>query len=151
MARESTGPSISTERNGHLQNLVRSGTEIKANITRELLISIFRRDSPLHEGAAIVGNNQILSAGCYIPNLSDRMQLSKEYGSRHRAGLGISEQCDAAVIIVSEETGKVSLAHDSDFSPALSNDQLTEKLYQIFQRPGSEGEASVPTPHPAKS
>ena len=86
-----------------------AGIDIDAIISSQLLINIFEKNNPLHDGAVIIRGNRIVSATCYLP-LSDNMELSKELGTRHRAGVGLSEVADSLVIIVSEETGAVSLA-----------------------------------------
>ena len=128
-----TGAMIIIERNDRLQGLTSSGSEIKANIDRELLISIFQKSSPLHDGAVVIGNNTILSAGCYVPNLSDDISQTRGYGSRHRAGLGISEESDAAVIIVSEEKGTVSLAYGAHLHHRLKEKGLKDKLHHFYR------------------
>ena len=108
LGRTKTGALIVIEENFSLQEYVRTGIDVDAIITSQLLINIFEHNTPLHDGAVIVRGNRIVSATCYLP-LSDNMELSKELGTRHRAGVGISEVTDAFTIIVSEETGKVSV------------------------------------------
>ena len=92
-------------------------------MSNQLLINIFEHNTPLHDGAVIIRGNRIVSATCYLP-LSDNMDLSKELGTRHRAGAGISEATDAFVIIVSEETGKVSIAHNGQLVRNVDGEYL---------------------------
>jgi diadenylate cyclase len=94
-----------------IDHLVQVGTEIDAKVTSELLNSIFLPYSPIHDGAVIIQREKITSAGCFLP-LSQNPDISKSFGTRHRAALGISEQTDALVLVVSEETGKISIVHD---------------------------------------
>ena len=140
LSKEKTGAIIIIEKNDRLQGLLRSGSEINANIDRELLLSIFQKTSPLHDGAVVVGNNMLLSAGCYISSLSDDLNQIRGYGSRHRAGLGISEESDAAVIIISEEKGAISLAYQARIKHRLSEKVLKEELYRIYRRQTKGGE-----------
>jgi len=109
MAKVKTGALIVIENNVTLAEYERTGIAIDSILTSQLLINIFEHNTPLHDGAVIVRGNRIISATCYLP-LSDNLALSKELGTRHRAGVGISEETDSLTIIVSEETGSVSLA-----------------------------------------
>ena len=99
-------------------------------VTSQLLINIFEHNTPLHDGAVIISGDRVHSATCYLP-LSDNRSLSKELGTRHRAGVGISEVTDALVIIVSEETGKVSVAHDGELFRCLDVVDLRRKLEKV--------------------
>ncbi len=109
MSKTRTGMLIVFEREMKLDDLVRSGTVLNANVSAELLKNIFFLKAPLHDGAVIVRDGRILAAGCVLP-LSKNVNLSRELGTRHRAGIGMSENSDAVVVIVSEETGSVSVA-----------------------------------------
>lgn len=109
MSKSRTGALIVFEREIKLSDLVRSGTVLNANLTSELLKNIFYNKAPLHDGAVIIRDGRILGAGCVLP-LSRNVNLSRELGTRHRAGIGMSENSDAVVVIVSEETGSVSVA-----------------------------------------
>ena len=111
LARNKTGALIVLEKNTSLIEYEKSGIPIDAVISRQLLINIFEHNTPLHDGAVIMKGDRIVSATCYLP-LSANMSLSKELGTRHRAAVGVSEVTDSLTIIVSEETGKVSLAQD---------------------------------------
>ncbi|MBQ3103734.1 MAG: diadenylate cyclase CdaA [Oscillospiraceae bacterium] len=109
MSKARTGALIVFEREIKLSDLVRSGTVLNANLSSELLKNVFYNKAPLHDGAVIVRDGRILGAGCVLP-LSRNVNLSRELGTRHRAGIGMSENSDAVVVIVSEETGSVSVA-----------------------------------------
>ena len=109
MSKSRTGALLVFEREMKLSDLVRSGTVLNANLSAELLKNIFFLKAPLHDGAVIVRDGRILAAGCVLP-LSKNVNLSRELGTRHRAGIGMSENSDAVVVIVSEETGSVSVA-----------------------------------------
>ena len=111
-------------------------------VTSQLLINIFEHNTPLHDGAVIVRGNRITSATCYLP-LSDNMQLSKDLGTRHRAGVGISEVTDSLTIIVSEETGKISVAYEGKLERSLSGDSLKEKLRTIQDKPEEESRKRI--------
>ena len=104
-----------------------AGIDIDAIISSQLLINIFEKNTPLHDGAVIVRENRIVAATCYLP-LSDNMELSKQLGTRHRAGVGISEQTDSVTIIVSEETGQVSVAQGGKLTRSVNSAKLREIL-----------------------
>ena len=132
LSKAKIGGIIIIEKNDRLRGLIRSGTILNANINKDLLISIFQKKSPLHDGAVLVGNNMIISAGNYIYHLSDDIKQIKEHGSRHRAGLGISEESDVVVVIVSEEKGNISLAHQAKIKHNLKDKQLKKEIYKIM-------------------
>lgn len=127
MAKHKTGAIIVIEQEINLQDYINTGIDIDAFVSNQLLINIFEHNTPLHDGAVIIRGNRIVSATCYLP-LSDNMDLSKELGTRHRAGAGISEATDAFVIIVSEETGKVSIAHNGQLVRNVDGEYLRNKL-----------------------
>lgn len=127
MAKHKTGALIVIEQEINLQDYINTGIDIDAFVSNQLLINIFEHNTPLHDGAVIIRGNRIVSATCYLP-LSDNMDLSKELGTRHRAGAGISEATDAFVIIVSEETGKVSIAHNGQLVGNVDGEYLRNKL-----------------------
>jgi diadenylate cyclase len=108
MAEEKTGSLIVIERNAGLRSYVESGVTVNAGVSDELIRTIFFPNTPLHDGAIIIQEGKISAAACYLP-LSDSKQLRKHHGARHRAALGIAEECDALVIVTSEETGGISL------------------------------------------
>ncbi|MCM1192296.1 MAG: diadenylate cyclase CdaA [Butyrivibrio sp.] len=137
MGRARTGALIVIEQNESLRDYERTGIEVDGIVTNQLLINIFEHNTPLHDGAVIVRGNRITSATCYLP-LSDNLDLSKELGTRHRAGVGISEATDSLTVIVSEETGKVSVAYEGRLERGLGPDELKARLQQILNRQNEE-------------
>ena len=127
MGRAKTGALIVIEQNTRLEEYERTGIVLDSVVTSQLLINIFEHNTPLHDGAVIIKGNRITSATCYLP-LSDNMLLSKELGTRHRAGVGISEVTDSLTIIVSEETGAVSVAFKGELKRNISAETLKEQL-----------------------
>lgn len=136
LAKHKTGALIVIENEMRLSEYERTGIEIDARISNQLLINIFEHNTPLHDGAIIIRGNRVVSATCYLP-LSDNMELSKELGTRHRAGVGVSEATDSTTIIVSEETGKVSVAKGGILLRNLDGDQLKSELI-ILQNKSNE-------------
>jgi diadenylate cyclase len=130
LARTKTGALIVMEEDALLNDFESTGIYIDSLISSELLINIFEHNTPLHDGAVILRGNRIAAATCYLP-LSDNMQLSKDLGTRHRAGIGISEVSDSLTIIVSEETGKVSIAKGGKLIRNVDGDYLRAKLLDI--------------------
>lgn len=130
LARSKTGALIVIEEDTPLNDFESTGIFIDSLISSELLINIFEHNTPLHDGAVILRGNRIVAATCYLP-LSDNMQLSKDLGTRHRAGIGISEVTDSLTIIVSEETGKVSIAKGGKLIRNVDGDYLRAKLADI--------------------
>lgn len=127
MARVKTGALIVIQQNVVLQEYERTGIILDSVVTSQLLINIFEHNTPLHDGAVVIRENRITAATCYLP-LSDNMQLSKELGTRHRAGVGISEVTDSLTIIVSEETGGISVAYKGELRRNVTADELRERL-----------------------
>jgi len=127
MGKAKTGALIVLEKNTKLTEYIRTGIELDSLVTSQLLLNIFEHNTPLHDGAIIVRGNRIISATCYLP-LSDNMELSKELGTRHRAGVGISEVTDSLTIIVSEETGNVSIAQKGVLTRDVTPEELKEQL-----------------------
>ena len=127
MGRARTGALIVMEKDESLTDYERTGIEIDGVVTSQLLINIFEHNTPLHDGAVIVRGDRVTSATCYLP-LSDNMRLSKELGTRHRAGVGISEVTDSLTIIVSEETGKISVAYGGDLERNVDSERLRARL-----------------------
>jgi diadenylate cyclase len=130
MAKVRTGALIVIEQNHPLTEYERTGIDVDGIVTSQLLINIFEHNTPLHDGAVIIRGDRITSATCYLP-LSDNMGIGKELGTRHRAGIGVSEASDCFVIIVSEETGKISVAYEGELERALDSDRLRERLRVI--------------------
>lgn len=125
-----------------LRNYVETGTKLEARVSSELLETVFTPHSPLHDGAAIIRGDQIVAAGCILP-LSQTRGLSPLLGTRHRAALGLAEETDAVVIVVSEETGAISIAYKGELKWKLDSGQLRSELAGIFnprpeESPGPE-------------
>lgn len=137
MGKVKTGALIVIEQDVALTEYERTGIEVDGLISSQLLINIFEHNTPLHDGAVIVRGNRVVSATCYLP-LSDNMQISKELGTRHRAGVGISEVTDALTIIVSEETGNVSVTYEGELYRNLDANGLREKLAMIQNKEAEE-------------
>ncbi|MCC8152313.1 MAG: diadenylate cyclase CdaA [Lachnospiraceae bacterium] len=127
MGKVKTGALIVIERREQLDEYIRTGIALDSKISSQLLINIFEHNTPLHDGAVIVREDRIVSATCYLP-LSNDMGLSKDLGTRHRAALGISEVSDSVTIVVSEETGSVSIAMDGTLYRNVDADFLKNKL-----------------------
>ncbi|CDC91948.1 putative uncharacterized protein [Roseburia sp. CAG:380] len=139
MAKVKTGALIIIEKDIDLSEYERTGIELDSTISSQLLINIFEHNTPLHDGAVIIRGDRIVSATCYLP-LSDNMGLSKELGTRHRAGVGISEVTDSLTIIVSEETGRISVAVGGKLLRNIDGDLLKKKLTEMQGKSGDEVE-----------
>lgn len=137
LAKAKTGALIILEKDINLSEYERTGINLDSAISSQLLINIFEHNTPLHDGAVIIRGDRIISATCYLP-LSDNMGLSKELGTRHRAGVGISEVTDSLTIIVSEETGKISVAVEGKLLRNIDGDLLRKKLSQMQGKVGEE-------------
>ncbi|MBO4395089.1 MAG: diadenylate cyclase CdaA [Eubacterium sp.] len=137
MAKVKTGALIVVEENIQCREYERTGIPINADISSQLLINIFEHNTPLHDGAVLMRDDQIVAATCYLP-LSNNLEVSKDLGTRHRAGLGISEVSDSLTIIVSEETGAVSLAKDGVLYHKIDADTLALRLKEAAKQGSSE-------------
>ena len=133
LGRNKTGALIVIEQTILLEDYVKTGIALDAVITKSLLIQIFEHNTPLHDGAVIIRGNRIVAATCYLP-LSGNMAISKALGTRHRAGLGISEVSDSITIIASEETGKVSLAVGGELIRNIDRNSLQAKLNMMQKK-----------------
>lgn len=134
MGKARTGALIVIEQTVSLQEFERTGIPIDSLVSSQLLLNIFEKNTPLHDGAVILSDNRIRSATCYLP-LSDNMNLSKALGTRHRAAVGISEVSDSLTIVVSEETGSVSVAKTGRLLRNLNQEQLREQLQALQTKP----------------
>ena len=130
MGKARTGALIVIEQNDNLTEYIRTGIQLDSLVSSQLLINIFEHNTPLHDGAIIVRGDRVISATCYLP-LSDNMDLSKELGTRHRAGVGISEVTDSLTVIVSEETGRISIAYEGNLSRNVDSIYLRERLLKL--------------------
>ncbi|WP_255298557.1 diadenylate cyclase CdaA [Brevibacillus dissolubilis] len=129
MAKRRIGALIVLERETGLNDYVETGIQIQGKVTSELLINIFIPNTPLHDGAVIIRKDALLAAGCYLP-LSENSSISKELGTRHRAAIGMSEVSDGLSIVVSEETGQVSITYNGDITRNLTEEDLTRILLE---------------------
>lgn len=139
MGEVKTGALIVVEQNIVLKEYEKTGIPMDSLISSQLLINIFEHNTPLHDGAVIVRNNRIMAATCYLP-LSDSLNLNKSLGTRHRAGVGISEVSDALTIIVSEETGKISYTLGGKIYTGITPGELREQLNKLKWKSGSKEE-----------
>ena len=137
MGKVKTGALIVIEQKVSLRDYERTGIDVDGIVTSQLLINIFEHNTPLHDGAVIVQGNRVASATCYLP-LSDNLGLSKELGTRHRAGVGISEVTDSLTVIVSEETGKISVAYEGKLERNLDAETLRDRMHKILNNPVEE-------------
>lgn len=137
MSKAKTGALIVIENSVPLGEYERTGINLDAQVSSQLLLNIFEHNTPLHDGAIIVRGNRVVSATCYLP-LSDNMELSKELGTRHRAAVGISEVSDAMTVVVSEETGAISITQHSELNRNITAETLREQL-QTLQNKTTEG------------
>ena len=135
MGEVKTGALIVIEEEIRLDEYVRTGINIDGILTSQLLINIFEHNTPLHDGAVIIHNNRIVSATCYLP-LSDSVEIGKEMGTRHRAAVGISEVSDSITVIVSEETGGISIARDGKIIRHLDPQRLRDELAVLREEKG---------------
>lgn len=138
LARNKTGALIVIEQDVSLTEYIKTGIDIDAIVSSQLLINIFEHNTPLHDGAVIIRGDRVTSATCYLP-LSDNLRLPKELGTRHRAGIGLSEITDAFIIIVSEENGKVSIAQKGEIIRNVGSEMLRSKLRITQNKVQEEG------------
>lgn len=131
LSRTKTGALIVIERETKLGDVIRTGSVVNADVSAALIENIFAPNTPLHDGAVIVRGDRIHTAGCLLP-LTSNQNLSRELGTRHRAALGVSEASDAMVIVVSEETGKVSIAINGTLTRNLDKESLLRALMRVF-------------------
>lgn len=135
MARTKTGALIVFARSSSLQDLVDVGVKLDAEVNTELLETIFNKDTPLHDGAVIIRNNRIVAASCYLP-ISQNPNISSVFGTRHRAAVGVSENNNVFVIVVSEETGRISVAQNGSLNSGLTIQKLRAEMQRVL---GEEG------------
>lgn len=132
LSKRKIGALIAIEREGRLGQYIESGIEIDAKVSTELLITVFMPNTPLHDGGVIISGDRVIGAGCLFP-LTQNPKVSRTIGTRHRAGLGLSEETDAVVIIISEETGGISVATDGRLTHDLDKDALDRILSNLFK------------------
>jgi len=152
LSEKGMGALIVIERNVGLKNIVETGTLLEAKVSAELLVTIFTAPSPLHDGAIVISGSQIVAAGCILP-LSQNPRLAYALGTRHRAALGITEESDAIVLVVSEESSQIAVAESGRLMPNLDEGTLRSTLAGLFAprpEPPAEKEAGT-TEAPARS
>ena len=142
MSSRRIGALIVLERNTKIGDIVRTGAEIDSLVSSELLINIFTPNTPLHDGAVIIRENRVLAARCILP-LTHNETLSREFGTRHRAALGLSESSDAAVVVVSEETGKISFTLNGNMSRNYTEETLKKVILKFLSPEGSIAKENV--------
>lgn len=133
LAHRKVGTLIAIQRESKLNSYIETGELIDSRVSKDLLSSIFMSSGPLHDGGLIIHLDRIVAAGCLFP-LSEKPDLSRTLGTRHRAAVGLSEDTDAAIVIVSEETGDISLAFDGKLKQGLSHEELLENLKHLFRK-----------------
>ena len=133
LAGQKTGAIVAIERAIGLRNYVESGIPLDAKVSYDLLVTVFQSGSPLHDGAVLIQQDRIAAAACFLP-LSDDAPVGRQFGTRHRAAIGLSEETDAIVLVVSEETGLVSLVVDGQMEPDLEPDRLQYRIEALMQR-----------------
>ncbi len=127
------GALIAIERDTSLKDFVEMGTPLDAKVSKEILLSLFHPTSPIHDGAVVIRGNRIVAAGCFLP-ITMSPEISRSLGTRHRAGLGLTEETDAVVIIISEETGDVSMAINGKLETYLDMGTLRDVLADLFTK-----------------
>jgi diadenylate cyclase len=133
LSQQQRGMLVVFPRKTNVQSVIETGTKINADISSSLIVAIFGFDGPLHDGAIIIQNSRIVAAGCFLP-LSEQQDIRKSFGTRHRASLGMCEQSDAVVLVVSEETGALSIAFDSRLYYDLSPIEVTRMLQEMLDK-----------------
>ena len=142
LAAKRIGALVVLERNAGLRNYAELGVPLDAVVSADLLVSLFLPYSPLHDGAVFVRGNRVAAAGCFLP-LSRNAQLGRAMGTRHRAALGLAEETDAVVLVVSEETGRISLAVAGHMETPLDRESLRRRLAELFSRVEAPAEQRV--------
>ena len=127
LSKKKTGDMIVLERDIKLQDIIATGVPMNSEVSPQLLVNIFIPKTPLHDGAAVISNNKIAAAACVLP-LADDPDIAKELGTRHRAAIGISKESDSIVVVVSEETGKISVAKDGTLIADVREEVLKKIL-----------------------
>ncbi|HEX4914151.1 MAG TPA: diadenylate cyclase CdaA [Vicinamibacterales bacterium] len=138
LSSKKTGAIIVIERAIGLRNYIESGIPLDAQLTYDLLVSIFQPTSPLHDGAVILQGDRLAAAACFLP-LTINPRLNRELGSRHRAAIGVTEENDAVAIVVSEETGKISVVEDGDIEQDIDSERLRARLQSVVTLRRSRG------------
>jgi diadenylate cyclase len=138
LSQQRRGALVVFPRKVNLKTVIDTGTRLNAELSSSLIITVFAFDTPLHDGAMFIQNGKISAAGCFLP-LSEQQDIRKSFGTRHRAALGMSEQSDAVILVVSEETGAISLAYDAKLYYDLSPLEIQRKMKEIIDKSGWGG------------
>lgn len=142
MSKKKTGGLVVIERSMELNDFINIGADIDAKVSKELLLSIFNPQSPLHDGAVIIKGGRVFRAGCILP-LTDK-ELTKSMGTRHRAAVGLAEETDAVIIVVSEETGEITLVFEEEVKAGLDAERLISDLNKLFTPSGDSRKSIFP-------
>ena len=145
LSKNKIGALIVFARTSSLQDMIDAGVSIDAKIKSELLVTIFRKETPLHDGAVIIRNNRIVAASCYLP-ISQNPNISQSFGTRHRAAVGISETNNVFVLIVSEETGRISISRNGSLTSGLTIQKLRAEMEEVFGVEKFEDEMGFSSP-----
>ena len=132
LARKQSGALIVFSRTVGQKNIIETGTRIDGEISRELVLSVFENGSALHDGALVIESGRVAAAGCFLP-LSEQTDVRRSFGTRHRAALGLTEETDALVLVVSEESGALSIAYDANLYYDLTADEIRERLQELLR------------------
>jgi diadenylate cyclase len=138
LSEQRRGMLIVFPRRTNLRHIMETGTRINGEISSTLIVTVFQFDGPLHDGAMVIQNGKITAAGCFLP-LSEQQHIKKSFGTRHRAALGMSEASDAVVLVVSEESGAISIAYEGQIYYDLKPAEIQGKLHDLLDR-GARGE-----------
>jgi diadenylate cyclase len=141
LSEQRRGMLIVFPRHTNIKNIIDTGTRINGEISSTLIVTVFQFDGPLHDGAMVIQNGRIAAAGCFLP-LSEQQDIKKSFGTRHRAALGMTEQSDAVVLVVSEETGAISLAYEAQIYYDLSPEEIQAKLRNLLRPSARSGQSS---------
>jgi diadenylate cyclase len=144
LAAQKIGAIVVIEREIGLRNYIESGIPLDAELTYDLLVTIFQPGSPLHDGAVVLQEDRVAAAACFLP-LTVNPRVSRELGTRHRAAIGLTEESDAAAVVVSEETGQIALALDGRIERGLTGDQLRERLRTLIMQRRAARRAAAPS------
>ena len=144
LSKTKTGGLIVIERDIEIKDIIATGIELNSDVSPQLLVNLFTPKTPLHDGAVVISNNKIVAAACMLPLASDS-DIAKELGTRHRAAIGISKESDAIAVVVSEETGKISIAKDGTLIADVKEDALKKILIKsiVTSRMGEERENNI--------
>jgi diadenylate cyclase len=142
LSRQKRGMLVVFPRRVNIRHIIDTGTRLNADLSSSLIVTVFEFDTPLHDGAMIIQNSRIAAAGCFLP-LSEQQDIRKSFGTRHRASLGMSEQSDAVILVVSEESGAISLAYESKLYYDLSPLEVTIKLKELLNQGGRKADSAI--------